>query len=85
MVQLAEDEDWAAGWVFDGRKNIYAPYQFKSGPTFKFLSQDEQDYEVRHIYRMQWPLNPLINTGVCTCPVSHLVHVRGQQPGNAVQ
>lgn len=23
LLQLAEDENWPVGWVFDGRKNIY--------------------------------------------------------------
>ena len=46
LVQLAEDEEWPAGWVFDGRKNIYAPLDFKGGRRLKFLSQDEQSYEV---------------------------------------
>ncbi|KAK9811199.1 hypothetical protein WJX73_009529 [Symbiochloris irregularis] len=46
LLQLAEDENWPVGWVFDGRKNIYAPYEFKDRGTHKFLTQEEQTYEV---------------------------------------
>jgi hypothetical protein len=28
MQNLASQENWKNGWVFDGRKNLYAPEQF---------------------------------------------------------
>ena len=46
-MQLADQENWAPGWVFDGRKNIYAPFEFRAAQRHRFLSQDEQSYEVR--------------------------------------
>ena len=47
LVQLAEDEGWAPGWVFDGRKNIYAPLEFRDKRRHRFIGQDEQRFEVR--------------------------------------
>lgn len=38
MAALAESEDWRPGWVFDGRKNMYAPSMF--------LPQHETHFEV---------------------------------------
>ena len=28
MAAIAESKDWRPGWVFDGRKNLYAPSMF---------------------------------------------------------
>lgn len=46
LQQLAEDESWAVGWVFDGRKNIYAPLEIKGKGRQRFIGQDEHSYEV---------------------------------------
>ena len=49
LQQLSEDESWPVGWVFDGRKNIYAPLEFKGNIRRRFIGQDEQSFEVcRH-------------------------------------
>ena len=47
MAALAESEDWRPGWVFDGRKNLYAPSMF--------LPQHETTFEVSYA-RITWPL-----------------------------
>lgn len=39
MTTLAKVEDWRPGWVFDGRKNLYAPSMF--------LPQHESTFVVR--------------------------------------
>ena len=41
MTALAESEDWRPGWVFDGRKNLYAPSMF--------LPQHEACFEVSSV------------------------------------
>ena len=47
MLQLAEDERWPAGWVFDGRKNMYSPLEL-DGKTARqnTLSQEAQEFKV---------------------------------------
>jgi hypothetical protein len=40
MQALAAQEKWTAGWVFDGRKNLYSPEAF--------LPQNETTFEVSH-------------------------------------
>ena len=47
MAALAESKDWRPGWVFDGRKNLYAPSMF--------LPQHETCFEVNSACS-SWPL-----------------------------
>ena len=47
MAALAESEDWRPGWVFDGRKNLYAPSMF--------LPQHETCFEASSSHT-SWPL-----------------------------
>jgi hypothetical protein len=42
MQALAAQEKWTAGWVFDGRKNLYSPEAF--------LPQNETTFEVSHSF-----------------------------------
>ena len=70
LVQLAEDENWPAGWVFDGRKNIYAPLEFSDSKRFRFLGQDEQSFEVRRLWVLQITLqgSRLMTVSISTVP-----------------
>ena len=47
LLQLAEDERWPTGWVFDGRRNMYSPLELDGKTTRQnTLSQEPQEFQV---------------------------------------
>ena len=49
LLQLAEDERWPTGWVFDGRRNMYSPLELDGKTTRQnTLSQEPQEFKVSY-------------------------------------